>query len=257
MREYPPPPALAPYVDCFWSRSDGDIGESDTPHRVLPDGCLDIIFSPRGAVVVGTMTRPLLVPSRQVSSVLGVRFLPGMATAFLQVPAATLTDLSAPLEAVWSDGRQVTDHVGSALDSPQAVARLGDMLNKRLSSLAPVPDDVRAAVNCIVSSGGRWDVARVASSLGVSRQHLARRFAAYVGVPPKILSRVMRMRLALRAARAARISWAAVAADLGYCDQSHLVSEFRSLTGLTPLRWASSRRQGSKTPIARAALSLS
>ena len=39
-----------------------------------------------------------------------------------------------------------------------------------------------------------------------------------------------------------------LAADLGYSDQSHLVTEFRSLTGLTPGRWIASRPAGSKSP---------
>lgn len=255
MREYPPPVRLAPFVECFWSRCTPGPGAPDVTHRVLPDGCLDIIFSPRGAVVVGTMTRPLLVPSRAASPLLGVRFLPGMATAFLQMPACAFTDDQAPLEAVWSDGRHVADYVGSALDSPVAVTRLAQALTARLSSAVPVPADVRAAVSVILARGGRADVAKIAASLGVSRQHLARRFAAYVGVPPKTLSRVVRLREVLRAVRAARVNWAAVAADLGYCDQSHLVAEFRSLTGLTPSRWASSRR-GSKSPILRPAVSL-
>jgi AraC-like DNA-binding protein len=91
----------------------------------------------------------------------------------------------------------------------------------------------------------------------VSRQHLARRFAAHVGVSPKTLCRVARMKEVLRIAGNARAGWAAVAADLGYYDQSHLVAEFRSLTGLTPARWAASLRAGSKSPIPDSVLSLS
>lgn len=247
MREVAPPPILAPFVECFWIRSPGD-ASPDTPHRVLPDGCLDIIFSSRGALVVGAMTRPLLIPSRTVQAVLGVRFLPGMATAFVQIPAATLTDDSAPLDAVWSDGTQVADLVGSALGSPEAITRVADMLRGRLGRTRPIPADVRAAVRGIVANGGRSEVSQLATSLGLTRQHLARRFAAYVGVTPKMLSRVMRMRETLRRARASAVNWAGIAADLGYSDQSHLVSEFRSLTGLTPSRWAASRRRCSVRP---------
>lgn len=251
MREIPPPAALAPYVECFWTRGAPDNASGGQPHRVLPDGCLDIIVSARGAVVVGAMTRPLLIPSREAASLVGVRFLPGMATAFLHLPAAEVTDGNAPLEAVWRDGGQVSDYVGSALDSPLAVSRLADVLMARLERTRPIPTDVQAAVGRIVARGGRSEVSSVASSLGVSRQHLARRFADYVGVTPKTLSRVMRLREAIRAARADRINWAAVAADLGYSDQSHLVAEFRSLTGLTPSRWAASHLSGSKSPSRR------
>ena len=105
-----------------------------------------------------------------------------------------------------------------------------------------------AAVERIIARGGRIDVSRLAASLGVTRQHLARRFAAHVGVPPKTLCRVVRLWKVLRSTNGGRINWAGLAADLGYSDQSHLVAEFRSLTGLTPSRWVAARRAGSKSP---------
>jgi len=191
VREFFPPPVLAPFVDRFWYRAADESVGSTAPHRVLPDGCLDIVVGPRHAIVVGAMTRPILVPPVDGAGLLGVRFRPGMATAFLHLPAAALTDDRASLEAVWRDGR--------------------------------------------------IDVSRLAASLGVTRQHLARRFAAHVGVTPKTFCRVVRLWTVLRSIRGGKVNWAALAADLGYSDQSHLVAEFRSLTGLTPSRWASSK----------------
>jgi AraC-like DNA-binding protein len=45
--------------------------------------------------------------------------------------------------------------------------------------------------------------------------------------------------LAARAEQArGRISWGGVAFDAGYADQSHLVSETRALTGLSPTELA-------------------
>jgi len=238
VQEYLPPAPLAPFVECFWLRSKPDPGASGTAaHRILPDGCLDIVFSPRGAVVVGAMTRPLLVPAREASPLLGVRFRPGMATAFLKVPAAELTDGRAPLEAIWSDGGLVADEIGSGLGRCDGVSRLARLLLDRLPAATSVPPDVRAAVAGIVAGGGRSDMARIAGQAGVSRQHLARRFAIWVGITPKTLSRVVRLREVLRAARVATPNWAALAAELGYYDQSHLIAEFRSLAGVTPAQW--------------------
>jgi AraC-like DNA-binding protein len=117
------------------------------------------------------------------------------------------------------------------------------VLIARLSRVTPVPDDVRSAVGATLSSCGRSEVEPIASSIGVSRQHLARRFAAYVGVPPKTLARVTRMREVVRLASGDRVNWAGIAAELGYSDQSHLVAEFRARVALTPSRWAASHRQ--------------
>jgi AraC-like DNA-binding protein len=177
-----------------------------------------------------------------------------MATAFLPIPAAALTDDRAPLDAVWPDGAQVADYVGSALGTDRAVSRLAETLLSRLPRIAAVPPDLLAAVERILAHGGRIDVSRLAATLGVTRQHLARRFAAHVGITPKMLCRVVRLWQVLRLPRTGRVNWAALAADLGYSDQSHLVSEFRSLTGLTPSHWLAGRpiTPGSKSPSRRA-----
>jgi AraC-like DNA-binding protein len=222
--------------------------QSGEVQRILPDGCLDIIVGPRSSIVVGTMTRALLVPARDGAACIGVRFRPGMATAFLRMAAASVTDGRAPLDALWSDARTVTGYVDALADPDRAVERFADVLVDRLSRTTPIPDDIQAAVVQITSRGGRVDVSRLAESLGVSRQHLARRFATYVGISPKTLCRVARLREVIRLADHPRAGWAALAADLGYYDQSHLVADFRSLTGLTPSRWAASRWSGSKFP---------
>jgi AraC-like DNA-binding protein len=245
--EYPPPAALAPFVDAFWSRTPGRSTGSAGPERILPDGCLDIVVGLREAIVVGAMTRPIVAPPAD-GGMIGVRVRPGMATAFLRVPAAALTDDNAPLEAVWPDGRQVADYVGSALGTDRAISRLAETLTSRLTRIATVPPDLLMAVERIMARGGRVDVSRLAASLGVTRQHLARRFAAHVGVAPKTFCRVVRLWKVLRSTTGSRVNWAGLAADLGYSDQSHLVTEFRNLTGLTPSRWIASRRAGSKSP---------
>ncbi|WP_174406919.1 helix-turn-helix domain-containing protein [Desulfovibrio subterraneus] len=49
-RQYAPCPQLAPYVLCYWSmRTDADISDS-TRVRVVPDGCVDVVFDPGGVL---------------------------------------------------------------------------------------------------------------------------------------------------------------------------------------------------------------
>jgi AraC-like DNA-binding protein len=42
----------------------------------------------------------------------------------------------------------------------------------------------------------------------------------------------------------ARVDWAATAARYGYCDQAHLVDEFRELADVTPGEYLRSRVNG-------------
>jgi AraC-like DNA-binding protein len=219
-REIAPSAALRPWVECFWTHSD------DAPsgaHRVLPDGCADLVFdlTTGESAVVGTMTKPLLLPPSAASSYLGVRFHPGRAAAFLRMPLAEITDARVPLAAIWKDWH----------DRLPDIATLETELLRRLDPHRDARVD--AAVARIVATGGAVRIESLARGIGISRQHLARQFLHHVGVSPKTLARVIRFRR-LTETLHAEVEWADVAIAHGFYDQSHLIAEFRELAGTTP-----------------------
>jgi AraC-like DNA-binding protein len=80
-------------------------------------------------------------------------------------------------------------------------------------------------------------IEELAKSLGVSRQSLGAAFRQRVGLPAKVFARVCRFRQAheqIRSARQGECDWAGLALAAGYYDQSHLIHEFRELSGSTP-----------------------
>ena len=223
--EHAPSAALIPWVECFWTRTESAPSEG---HRILPDGCADLVFdlTDGESAVVGTMTRPLMLPPGGPSSMIGVRFNPGRAAAFLRIPLAEITDAHVPLGAIWkgwSDG---------VLERPDFIARLEIELLRRLD---PERDRrVDAAVARIVAANGNVRIDPLAREIGISRQHLARQFLHHVGVSPKTFARVMRFRRLTDSMNARTEGWAEVALDHGFYDQSHLIAEFRELAGTTP-----------------------
>ena len=68
---------------------------------------------------------------------------------------------------------------------------------------------------------------------------LQRLFAGYVGVGPKWVILRHRIHEALERAESERdVDWAALAADLGYADQAHLVRDFTATVGVPPTAYA-------------------
>lgn len=223
--EHAPSDALRPWVECIWTRTD------DAPpaeHRILPDGCADLVFdlTHGESDVVGTMTRPLILPPSEPSTMIGVRFNPGRAAAFLRMPLAEITDARVPLNAIWkgwSDG---------VLERADFIAMLETELLRRLD-----PDRDRrvdAAIARIVQSHGTARIDPLAREIGISRQHLARQFLHHVGVSPKTFARVVRFRKLTEVLSARTEPWAEVALEHGFYDQSHLIADFRELAGTTP-----------------------
>ena len=64
-------------------------------------------------------------------------------------------------------------------------------------------------------------------------------------MPPAEVARRLRLQEAAAAATTgAPVDWARLAAELGYCDQAHLVRDFRAAIGTPPARYAAMASEG-------------
>ncbi len=219
--EFSPPEHLRDWVACYWKR----VIEPGETLRVLPDGCADIIMAGSCASAVGTMTGPLVIREMAQTDYFGIRFRPGRAAAFLGCPLSELTDRTV------EDRQSCLSAVPDLAHRTDRQSCLSSTLGNVAQRSRPEPC-VEAAIERILRTCGRMPIERVAAELSLSRQHLARLFAHHVGISPKLFARVTRFRRALVLGR--RNGWAAVAAELDYFDQSHLIAEFREFAGITP-----------------------
>ncbi len=241
-----PDPRLARFVEELAFSSDGEGPVPPRAIRVVPDGCVDLLFSvsadaaaqePR-ADVFGTKTRPLFVETGEpaVENV-AVRFRPGAAVRFLHTSASVLTDTSVDLAAFWGEGgRALVRDVALAADPAERAAAIERVLLERLAGAEPgdpLDRATEAAVSYLERSGGRSSVRGLAAYLGMGERRLERAFRDRVGVSPKRLARILRFRGAYEAlGRGER--QAHVALDAGYADQAHLLRDFRELAGAPP-----------------------
>ncbi|MDN5749727.1 MAG: hypothetical protein L0H64_14610, partial [Pseudonocardia sp.] len=95
-RELPAPAALSGLVECGWLAATGP-QEVRQVHDVLPDGCMDVIWSGGALVVAGPDTAPHAAPREPGDVAVGLRFAPGALPGLLGVPATALRDQRVPL----------------------------------------------------------------------------------------------------------------------------------------------------------------
>jgi AraC-like DNA-binding protein len=245
-REHAPALALRHHVACYWTHfyAPHDNTNVVTTHRVLPDGCMDLLVrfdENRGATasIIGTMTTAIVTSSTSRTALVGIRFLPGEAFAFLDLSARFATDREvAPRDAGLGDTTPLLDAL-STLPVSAWPSALDRFLCARLARVRPADVRVRRSVRALMDTRGNTRVSCLASELGVSERHLERAFLERVGVSPKSFARVIRLQslIAMLNRETTPLrdrSWAFLAADFGYADQSHLVREVKALTGLTP-----------------------
>ncbi|MEU5941375.1 helix-turn-helix domain-containing protein [Micromonospora sp. NPDC047548] len=196
--------------------------------RVLPDGCLDLLWSSRSGLVVAgpdrTAYRSASAPGERW---LGLRLPPGTGPAVFGVPADELRDRRVPLDALW--GRLAAEVAERLGDRPTGAA-LEAVVAARLAA-AGGPDPLGARVAALLAAGAT--VAATAAEVGLGPRALHRRSQDLFGYGPKTLARILRMRRALALARTG-LGLAEVAARSGYADQAHLTRDVRELAGVPP-----------------------
>jgi len=206
----------------LWARTSDGGG-----YRVVPDGCMDLLWIEGELVVAGPDSRAHVGRSEAGMRFAGIRFAPGTAPGFLGVPARELLDLRVPLADLWSPGRsrRLADRIGGAADPALALEEVAGGLFD-----AP-PDRVVGQVLHGVRRGVA--VPALAGSVGLSERQLYRRCLHAFGYGPKMLDRVLRLNLALDRARLG-LPLAEVAARTGYADQAHFSRDVKALTGVPP-----------------------
>jgi AraC-like DNA-binding protein len=245
-REHAPSPALADVVQCYWtSRSAGPLAAVHTS-RVLPDGCMDVIFDlgererSEGVLrsyVVGAMRTPLEVRMAGAVDLLGVRFRPGGAAAFVRAPAAELTDRSVALREFWRRTAELEERLHET--PPEARIRIvEDALLGRLPDAAPDPRIAHVS-RLIERSGGSVPVKALHEAVGLTRRHLERIYLERVGLTPKNACRVARVQAALERIRAnPGTPLSRLALECGWYDQPHMNRDFREIAGASPTTYA-------------------
>jgi len=225
-REFRPPPDLEDVVACLWENG----GEQGRAHRVVPDGCVDLIWTTDCSLVIaGADTGPRIVELAAGSRASGIRLRPGAAGALLGLPASELRDLQVAASRIWGD--QAT-RLGEALAGASSTRRL-ELLAEAIAQRRTAPDRVvAAAARPLADHTAR--VSTVAAELGIGERQLHRRMLAAVGYGPKMLARVARLR---RLVALADEPLAARAYGAGYASQAHMSDEVRRLTGTTPVRF--------------------
>ena len=250
-REFPPPAPLRRHLTCLWLLEGHAAAAPAEAHAVLPDGSPELIIhlgdlfgaatgeaapcrQPRAHFAGQLERRLLLWPAGRIA-VLGVRFRPAGASTLVREPQDRLRGSWVGLGDLFgARGAALVEEAGNA-GSP--FAALGVVTRWLTREMGPGPDRrVAAAAERVMSSGGAVPVEQLAREAGIGIRHLERGFLREVGLSPKRLARIARFQRVFHAIDQRPERWAAIAADCGYYDASHLVRDFRELACQAPSR---------------------
>jgi AraC-like DNA-binding protein len=259
LTRFPPGPGLAGLVDRFWAVEWELPPGTVHTQQVLTHPCSNLSVSHAdaraGPGAAGRVEACLNGVARSLATrqlaghgwAVAAMTTPGGLGAFIGRPASDFADQVVPLGPPL--GLDETGLVEEVRAEPDAQARAG-VLARALNGVLAAADPQRVGRARQVS-----EVAKIAETdrsvrqlrhlcdrAGLSARTLQRMFRQHAGVPPTWVLRRYRLLDAAEAVREGQpVEWAALAADLGYADQAHLIRDFRAAIGQTPAAYARSQ----------------
>jgi AraC-like DNA-binding protein len=259
IRHVPAPP-LDTYIDYFYYL------HGPMPFRrekILPTGWLDLEINFGDAIQVydasGTQLVATCVESWWVGvwstygtvewpstvQLCGIHFKPGGAYPFLKFPLSELHNQIVSVDALLGSG--TADIRERLCATPTAQAQFALLEQLLLAHVDESPHELRAvrcAVAEIARQHGMLSIRALSDHIGLSQNYLVTQLKRMVGIAPKALARLHRLKHVLRSIDPIQpTDWALIAQQSGYYDQSHFSNDFRAFTGHSPTDYLRLRRQ--------------
>jgi AraC-like DNA-binding protein len=232
-----PSSPLSSLIENYWSINWDLDGGKVRIQEMLPYPNVHVVFEEDGGIIFGVASGKFERRLQGTSRVFGVRFAPGMFRAYFGKSVALLADTSIPVRQVFGeDVRRLESALKSAPTDSDRVCIADQFFLSRF----PKPDKKAALARALVLHAREVrevvQVEQLAEAFKLSLRTMQRVFADYVGISPKWVIRRFRLQEAITRLRSEpKPDFARLALTLGYYDQAHLINDFKSILGCTPL----------------------
>jgi len=220
--------------------------------KALPNGCFNIAVIEGNGLVIKHLTqeRHLLPGSYfcgQMTQAISVELLPYSKATMVQLHPWTPAHFSA------TDMSKFTDHIVPfemlEIESDQCNRLSGkshkEIYQNCILAFAPMMREgstqemIYRATTLLVQSSGSLQISKLSEYMGCSSRHLQKIFKKHIGLTPKQLSLILRLRdtvdsIAYRQKNLLSIT--DLALDNDFFDQAHFINAFRSFAKVSPKR---------------------
>ncbi|HEX4631188.1 MAG TPA: AraC family transcriptional regulator [Chthoniobacterales bacterium] len=252
---------LRNFVAMLWRLEGDERSGANTMETIVPDGSAELVINlwedsartfdfdgiaePRkfgGAIFSGPHSSPFVIPATSNRCLIGAHFVAGGAFPFLAMPLEELRNEHVELEALFGNG--AGELRGELLSLETAAQQFAVLESFLLRQLVKSRAHHRAVVFALQRFGSSDQpphrIEELRKDAGLSGRRFSRVFSEQVGLTPKLFARLNRFQRAVRLLPQAReINWGEIVFAAGYYDQAHLIHEFQSVSGVTPMEYVS------------------
>lgn len=251
-----PTSVLAPYVKHYWAMKSHVKPGNKHVQRIIPNGFVELTFYLDHIPVYNRnskMIRNRVVVSGQQNdfydiiitnnlNLFSIVFKPQGSKLFLGLPIQELYNQSIPAEILFKneiyflhEKLQETTNLNMKVQLVESFL-IEQIKQSKLYEFERLNDSIKL----INSSKGILTIDKLSSKAYLSKKQFERTFRSNIGIAPKRFLRVVRFQNTLFNKQLnPKQNLTELAYQNGFYDQSHMINEFKDLTGLTPKQYFS------------------
>lgn len=241
-----PSPDLTDLIRRFWVPVWSVPEGAEAPQRVLQYPVCLMVVSDEYARFYGVVTGLSETVLTGRGWGVGTMFAPAAGSLITGGPVADWTDRFADLTEVAGDaGANLVTAIRATMatdPTDESVQRAAtDLVENWMRRHLPADDDgllINAIVDYVETDSTVTQVAQICDRFHLTERTLQRLTHRRLGLHPKWLIQRRRLHESAEKLREPDTTLALIAAELGYADEAHLVRDFRTVTGMTPGRFA-------------------
>lgn len=248
---------LSQYIKQYWAIDNCLPNGGIHTQRIVPSGLMEITFY-LGDLPTSTESNKNINANSILSgqqkgfhdllvsgklSLFSVTLQPCAATLFFDIPSNEFFNRNIPLAYLVKDKiAELESRMFEPVTFDQKVQIIESFLIQQLRNTGKEYELNRMmkSVALINKAKGIIDIETLSSSACLSRKQYERMFAAYIGSSPKQFLRTVRFQNTLRVKQKNKnIQLTELAYTCGYYDQSHMISDYKMMSGISPSQYFS------------------
>lgn len=250
-----PVSGLDSIIECFWTVE----GEESSPERqkIIPDAFVELIFHfgdpyrvrlstkweiQGKSLLAGQISKHFCLENTGRSGIFAAKLKPAVITHLFGIEMHTLTNKVIGLKSLGEDHDLVAlDRELRSVDPRKRQETCERFFLERKDRL-PASHPVDLAVGEIFRKHGMISVKDVAGGLAITERYLEQLFKKFVGLSPKLFSRIVRFSYIFQLIKDKHPDWSDVVFQSGFYDQSHFIRNFKAFTGEDPTKYVFDRK---------------
>jgi AraC-like DNA-binding protein len=253
-KEYKPPKELTHLIECFWSNTMHPEDFNQDHDLIIPDGSAEAIFMINGSYYrddeknnsgqlidecsfVAPFSRAVKVYQKPNTSCFAIRFKPECLHLLTGTRLGDLVRPVYPLQQVMPDLADLAmNEILKNSKIHQIVSQISEWLLKQ--QFQPVTNAVvNEFTKRAIRQKGQIGIRDFCRELNLHKSTLQKNFKQITGYTPKEYTGIIRFNFLLNRMLFSSKSLTETSYELGYFDQSHMIRDFRKVTGTSPTKF--------------------